>query len=488
MTYTKQVWKNLPDQTTPLSASRLNHLETQYEEAVAYVDSQGAAAAVDMLPGVKYPLYIAHRGNRFIYPEHSLEAYDGTFAAGYTPEADVRVLADGTLVCIHDDTTARTMTGPSMSVSAMSLADWRAKRVLPPKNGVLVGTGNGTPVLFEEYLDRFGGRIMLWPEIKDPAATQGIIDAVKARGLEKSVVLSSFDWAVVDQVVAAGIYATKAGTPDLSPSEYLSRGVIGAVFNAAATSNAIITSFKNSGLRVFTYTINTPSSAAAELLRGVDGVYSDDTLAVDRNATKVLQLDFDNGFLGPGLNAAVQDSAQANPTSLLGHLRFTGTTGASRTSMRMGSFGVGTATGTVEFSAMGVEGPRGTDAASWLAGVYLGYQDAGDGPLTEDGTFACRLVVIRASGQVSVFRIASPGEAAVRLDAQLFTASMVPASGVSKQYRFRVKFSETAVDVTEINSGNHVSIPSATITGNNHYFSLANNRLTTDFSNITFAP
>lgn len=35
MAYEKQVWKNLPNQTTPLSAARLNHLETQYDEAVA---------------------------------------------------------------------------------------------------------------------------------------------------------------------------------------------------------------------------------------------------------------------------------------------------------------------------------------------------------------------------------------------------------------------------------------------------------------------
>lgn len=43
MTYTKQTWKNLPDQTTPVSAARLNHLETQFDEAAAYTDQQIAA-------------------------------------------------------------------------------------------------------------------------------------------------------------------------------------------------------------------------------------------------------------------------------------------------------------------------------------------------------------------------------------------------------------------------------------------------------------
>lgn len=43
MTYTKQTWKNLPVQTTPVSAARLNHLETQFDEAKVYTDPQIAA-------------------------------------------------------------------------------------------------------------------------------------------------------------------------------------------------------------------------------------------------------------------------------------------------------------------------------------------------------------------------------------------------------------------------------------------------------------
>lgn len=38
--YIKQDWKNLPEQTTPISASRLNHLETQYDEAKSYFDAE----------------------------------------------------------------------------------------------------------------------------------------------------------------------------------------------------------------------------------------------------------------------------------------------------------------------------------------------------------------------------------------------------------------------------------------------------------------
>lgn len=46
MVYVKQSWSNLPDKTTPVSAARLAHMETQYDEAVAvskdYTDSKVA--------------------------------------------------------------------------------------------------------------------------------------------------------------------------------------------------------------------------------------------------------------------------------------------------------------------------------------------------------------------------------------------------------------------------------------------------------------
>lgn len=50
MTYQKQEWRNLPSQETPISAERLNHLETQFDEAVAYTD-----AAIEANPGPPAP-------------------------------------------------------------------------------------------------------------------------------------------------------------------------------------------------------------------------------------------------------------------------------------------------------------------------------------------------------------------------------------------------------------------------------------------------
>lgn len=41
MTYKKQTWRDLPDRTTPISAARLNHLETQYDQALQDIRAGG---------------------------------------------------------------------------------------------------------------------------------------------------------------------------------------------------------------------------------------------------------------------------------------------------------------------------------------------------------------------------------------------------------------------------------------------------------------
>lgn len=490
MAYVKQNWKNLPDQTTPVSAARLNHLETQYDEAKSYTDYQIAGVetpVVDLVRDLKYPVSISHRGNRFIYPEHSLEAYVATYEQGMTPEADVRMLADGTLVCIHDATTNRTMTGTGVNVADMTLAQWRSRSVLPPVNGILKGSGLGTPVLFDDYLDMFGGRVVLWPEIKDYSATPAVIKAIKDRGLEKSVVLSSFDWASVRQVADAGIYVTKAGTPDVSPAEYVARGMYGAVFNATAVDATTISNFKNAGLKVITYTLNTPSAVAAEFARGVDGIYSDDVRGTSPYTTPESSIDLSRDFLIMGARAENQLPEQANPFVKNGRLVLSGTAAASRATVKIGAFGKGAATGSLKFKATGQLGVRGSDAASWVAGAYLGYQGNGDVPVTEDGTHACRLVLIRASGQVSVFRVPTPGATAESANAQLLASPIVQSDGRSKTYSFEIRWNADSVEVWEHYSGSYVTIPSAGIAGSNHYVTLANNRMTTAFEDISFS-
>lgn len=72
------------------------------------------------------PLVIAHRGSSYAVAEHTRGAYERALDEGVDGlECDVRVTADGELVCLHDRTLERTGDGEGV-VSTMTLAELRA--------------------------------------------------------------------------------------------------------------------------------------------------------------------------------------------------------------------------------------------------------------------------------------------------------------------------------------------------------------------------
>lgn len=68
---------------------------------------------------------LAHRGSSHDFPEHTLEAYVDAIEAGADGlECDVRLSADGHLICVHDPDVKR-ITGSGGRVSTMTLAQLR---------------------------------------------------------------------------------------------------------------------------------------------------------------------------------------------------------------------------------------------------------------------------------------------------------------------------------------------------------------------------
>ncbi len=75
-----------------------------------------------MIPATR-PLVIAHRGSSDAIAEHTLAAYEQAIAEGADMlECDVRLTADGHLVCLHDRRVERTSDGRGV-VSTLELAD-----------------------------------------------------------------------------------------------------------------------------------------------------------------------------------------------------------------------------------------------------------------------------------------------------------------------------------------------------------------------------
>ena len=68
---------------------------------------------------------IAHRGASGAHPEHTIGAYEAAVAEGADGvECDIRLTADGHLICMHDRTLGRTTDG-SGPVGAATLAQIR---------------------------------------------------------------------------------------------------------------------------------------------------------------------------------------------------------------------------------------------------------------------------------------------------------------------------------------------------------------------------
>jgi glycerophosphoryl diester phosphodiesterase len=136
------------------------------------------------------PLVIAHRGSSSAVAEHTVGAYRLAIAEGADAlECDVRLSADGELVCLHDRTLERTG-GSNGIVSAMTLAelravDWGAWKHASdsdrdPESAALVTLRE----LVELALDA-GREIGLAVETKHPSRAGGRVEHVVAELLQE---------------------------------------------------------------------------------------------------------------------------------------------------------------------------------------------------------------------------------------------------------------------------------------------------------------
>ena len=92
------------------------------------------------------PLVIAHRGSSKEHPEHTLAAYERAIREGADLlECDVRLTADGHLVCVHDRRIDRTSDGRGV-VSAQTLDQLRLR-------DFGAGTGTATVLRLDDLIE-----------------------------------------------------------------------------------------------------------------------------------------------------------------------------------------------------------------------------------------------------------------------------------------------------------------------------------------------
>lgn len=219
----------------------------------------------------------AHRGFSGAYPENTMLAFQKALEAGCDGiELDVHLSADGEMVVIHDETLDRTTNGSGWvgKTSLAALQKLDASGRFPEKTGdkriptlrQVLEWGKHTPLDFNLELKT---NILEYPGIEEK-----VIGLVRRLGMEKRVILSSFNHytllrckkiapeilcgALEDSwIVQFGGYVKNLGLECAHP-------------NAAYLTEENLAQLKSQGLAVHTWTVNDPDEMRRLIAQDVD--------------------------------------------------------------------------------------------------------------------------------------------------------------------------------------------------------------------------
>jgi len=239
------------------------------------------------------PWIVAHRGFKKKYPENTLVAFQAAMDAGVPMiELDVALSRDRKLIVIHDATLDRTTNGHG-SVHEFTLEELKqldagswfhsdfAEQRLPE---------------LSEVLELVDGRVITNIEIKShayephhppDAIEKQVVEMVKKKKLLDSILISSFDSNVLEQI------SLMKAPPQIAliSKSPLKRNTIETCKRLNTFSwhpaQQIVTprqvrNFQAAGIRVFPYKVDTPEDCARMIGLRVDGVITDDPVSARR--------------------------------------------------------------------------------------------------------------------------------------------------------------------------------------------------------------
>jgi glycerophosphoryl diester phosphodiesterase len=238
-----------------------------------------------------HPWVIAHRGYRSRYPENTLAAFRAALAAGVDMiELDVMLSKDRTPVVIHDESLDRTTNGRGLvsdctlsELQALDAGSWFDARF----------KGERLPAL-QEVLNLIKGKAFLNIEIKrsayEPhhppdAIEKQIVELVKRETMVESVLISSFEWRLLEHLVRmkeAPAIAVLSGDPDEeNPLEACRKlGAFSWHPSSFGLKEEDVRRMHEANIPVFPYNVNTTEDIERMLEMGVDGLIVDDPLLV----------------------------------------------------------------------------------------------------------------------------------------------------------------------------------------------------------------
>ncbi|MFI5978643.1 glycerophosphodiester phosphodiesterase [Streptomyces sp. NPDC051452] len=258
---------------------------------------------------------VAHRGASEDAPEHTLAAYRKAIEDGADAlECDVRLTADGHLVCVHDRRVNRTSNGRG-AVSALELADlaaldfgswknrdaWRGRDEEPDWEHRPEDTADTSVLTLERLLELVadaGRRVELAIETKHPTRWAGQVEErllmlLKRFGLDAPATAAESPVRVMS-FSARSLHRVRAAAPTL-PTVYLMQfvsprlrdGRLPAGVRIAGPSIRIVRShpqyverLKRNGHQVHVWTVNEPEDVDLCVGLGLDAIITNRPRAV----------------------------------------------------------------------------------------------------------------------------------------------------------------------------------------------------------------
>lgn len=257
------------------------------------------------LEDLRYPLIIAHRGCSLRYPENTLVAFKKALESGVQMiELDVTLTRDRKLAVIHDETVDRTTNGSGraanhtlLELKQLDAGGWFSPRF-----------SKETIPTLSEVLACVAGRAAVNIEIKpeaveddppDDAVEHQVLRLLRDPQPAETIMISSFDRRVLTRIAQmeqppALAYLTDHPfhLPADDPNRNSDRGIFDVCQKISAFSwntnhvylnQARIAKAHGRGLRVFAYTVNSPKRIKRLIDMGVDGIFTDDPEAAEKN-------------------------------------------------------------------------------------------------------------------------------------------------------------------------------------------------------------
>jgi glycerophosphoryl diester phosphodiesterase len=228
------------------------------------------------------PLAFAHRGGPAHFPENSWKAFEHAVGLGYAYlETDAHATADGAVVAFHDKTLDR-VTDSSGAIASMTAAQVATARI--------AGT---------EPIPLLADLITTWPEVrfnvdlKDEPVIGALVDVLRSTNAWDRVCITSFSGRrlqaarqllprpVCMATSPAAVGAIRAGTPVSALAARFARQYVQcAQIPVRMASGPFIRRAHAAGLQVHVWTVNDPAVMTSLLELGVDGIMTDETIAL----------------------------------------------------------------------------------------------------------------------------------------------------------------------------------------------------------------